>query len=60
MASEWNLQSPGEVVIDLGGFNGHVERRMMVLRVCMMNMELAEEMLREEDYSSFVMKRSCA
>ena len=30
---------------------------LMVLRV---GMELAKEMLREEDYSSFVMKRSCA
>ena len=34
--------------------------RLMVLRVCMVGMELAKEMLREEHYSSFVMKRSCA
>ena len=31
----------------------------MVLRVCMVGMELAKEMFRE-DYSSFVMKRSSA
>ena len=33
---------------------------LMVLRVCMVGMESAKDMLREEDYSSFVMKRSCA
>ena len=33
---------------------------LMVLRMCIVGMELAKEMLREEDYSSFVMKRSCA
>ena len=33
---------------------------LMVLRVWMVSMELANEMLREEDYQSFMMKRSCA
>ena len=33
---------------------------LMVLKVCMVGIELAKEMLREEDYSSFAMKRSCA
>ena len=33
---------------------------LMVLRACMVGMELAKEMMREEDYSSFVMKRSCS
>ena len=33
---------------------------LMVLRVCMVGMELEKEMLREEDYLSFVMKRFCA
>ena len=33
---------------------------LMALRVCMVGMELAKEMLREEDYSNFVVKRSCA
>ena len=28
MASEWDLQSSGEVVLGLGDFNGHVERRI--------------------------------
>ena len=31
----------------------------MVLRVCMVSKEFSKEMLREEDYSSFVMKKSC-
>ena len=30
---------------------------LMVLRVCMVGMELEKEMLREEDYSSFVIKK---
>ena len=33
---------------------------LMVLRVCIVGMKLEKAMLREEDYSSFVMKRSCA
>ena len=28
MASEWDLQSPGQVVLGLGDFNGHVGRRI--------------------------------
>ena len=32
---------------------------LMALRVCMVGMELAKEMLREEDYSNFVIKKSC-
>ena len=27
-ASEWDLQNPSEVVLDLGDFNGHVGRRI--------------------------------
>ena len=30
---------------------------LMVLRVCMVGMELAKEMLREEEYSSLVTKK---
>ena len=56
MASEWDLQNPGEVVLGLGDFRGD---GFMVLRVCMVDIELEKEMLREKDYSSFVMK-SCA
>ena len=33
---------------------------LMALRVCMVGMELAKEMLREEDYSSFAMKSNSA
>ena len=28
MASEWDLQSPGKMVLGLGDFNGHVGRRI--------------------------------
>ena len=28
MASEWDLQHPGEVILGLGDFNGHVGRRI--------------------------------
>ena len=28
MASEWDLQNPGEVVLGLGYFNGHLGRRI--------------------------------
>ena len=28
MASEWDLQSPSEVVLGMGDFNGHVRRRI--------------------------------
>ena len=30
MASEWNLQNPGEVILGLGNFNRHVEKRIDV------------------------------
>ena len=28
MGSEWDLQNPGEVVLGMGDFNGHVGRRI--------------------------------
>ena len=28
MASEWDLQNPGEVILGLGDFNGRVEKRI--------------------------------
>ena len=31
MASEWDLQKPGEVILGLGNFNRHVEKRIDVL-----------------------------
>ena len=36
-----------------------LEDELMILRVCMVGKELAKEMLRKEDYSSYVMKRNC-
>ena len=30
MASEWDLQNPGEVILGLGNFNRHVEKRIDV------------------------------
>ena len=48
-----------KVVLGLGDFNGHVGRRIDGFEE-VHGIELANKMLREEDYSSFVMKRSCA
>ena len=31
MASEWDLQKPGEVILGLGNFNRHVEKRIDIL-----------------------------
>ena len=52
MASEWDLQNPGEVV-GKGTSTDMLADGLMVLKVCMEHMEFAKEMLRE-DYSSFV------
>ena len=51
----------GEIVFLSGRTLTDILRdRLMVLRMCMVGMKLAKEMLREEDYSSFLMKSSCA
>ena len=50
----------GDFIKLLGGRLKMLGDRLMVLRVCIVDMKLAKELLREEDYSSFVMKRSCA
>ena len=42
-----------ETVIDM------LRDGLMILRGCMVNMELAKEMLKEEDRTSFAMVRSC-
>ena len=47
------MQNPGEVVLGLKDFNELVHRQIDVLRVVM---ELVKEMLREENYYSFVKK----
>ena len=56
MASEWDLQNSNEVVLGMEDFNGHVGRWID----CFKGVRGGYEMLREEDYSSFVIKRSCA
>ena len=60
MASEWDLQNPGEVVIGLGDFNEHVGRRIDGFEGVHGGCGIGKKMLRDEDYSSFVMKGSCA
>ena len=60
MASEWDLQNPSELVLGMGDFKGHVGRRIDDFEGVLVGLELEKEMLREEDYSSFAMKRSCA
>ena len=57
MASEWDFQNPNKMVLGPGDFNGHVGRRIDGFEMCMVEMELAKEMLKEDDYSSFAMKR---
>ena len=60
MAREWDLRNPSKVVLSMGDFNGHVGRRIDGFEGVHGSVKLAEEMLSEENYSSFVMKRSCA
>ena len=31
MAYEWDLQNPGEMILSLGDFNGHVGKRINVV-----------------------------
>ena len=50
--------NPDEVVLGLRGFNGHVGRRIDGFEDVHGGYGIGK-MLREEDYSSFVMKRSC-
>ena len=53
MAREWDLPNPGEIIFGLRDMLGD---GLMVLRVSMVSMELAKEMLREESCSSFAME----
>ena len=50
MASEWDLQSLGEVVLRMGTLTDMLGYGLMVLRVCKVGIQLAKEMLKEEDY----------
>ena len=60
MASKRNLQNPGEIILRVDFSTDMLEDGLMVIRVCMVGMELAKEMLKEEDYLNAAMKRSCA
>ena len=53
MASEGDLQSPDEVVLGMGASTDMLGNGLMILRVCIVGMELAKEMLRKEDYLRF-------
>ena len=44
------MQNPDQVVLGLGDFNGQVGKQIDGLLVCMVDMKLAKEMLREENY----------
>ena len=57
IASEWGLRHPGEVVLHLGDFNRHVGRQIDGFKGVYGGYGIGK-MLREEDYSSFVMKKS--
>ena len=59
MASEWDLQNPIEVVLGMGDFNRHVGRQIDGFEGVHGGNGIGKKMLRE-DYSSFMMKRSCA
>ena len=58
MACECDLQNPGEVVLGLGDLNDMMRARLLVLKMYMMDIEMAKEML-SKDCSSFAMKMSC-
>ena len=52
-----DLQKPGEMILSLVHFNGHVGRRLMVFRVCNVDVELEKEKLRQEHCLEFCNKR---
>ena len=60
LASEWDLQSPGEVVLSLGDFNKHIGRRIDGFEGVHGGYGIGKKMLRKENYSSLVMTRSRA
>ena len=51
------MQNLNEVVLGLGDFNGHLGRWVDGFENAHSGIKLAKEMLREEDYSSFVIKK---
>ena len=60
MASEWDLQNLDKVVLDLGDFNEHVGKRIDGSEGVLAGYRIGKKMLREEDFLSFMIKRSCA
>ena len=52
------MQNPSEVILGMGDFNGQVGRRIDGFEGVHGRYGIDKEMLREEDYSSFVIKRS--
>ena len=56
MASEWDLQNPDEMILGLADMVGD---GLMISRKCVMDIELAKEMLKKEDFSRFTIKRRC-
>ena len=60
MANEWDLQNLVKWFLVWRTLTDMLEDGLIVLRVCMMGIELEKEMLRKKDHLSFVMKRSCA
>ena len=46
MTGELNLRNPGKRILGLGYFKKHLERRSDSLRMCMVEIDLAKEMLR--------------
>ena len=60
IASEWDLQNPGEVVLGLGDFNRHVERWIDGLEGVHGWYGIGKRNVEERRLLEFVMKRSCA
>ena len=60
IASKWDLPNLEVVFLVWETSTDMLGDELMVLRVCLVGAKLANEVLREENYLSFVMKRSCA
>ena len=58
MASEWDLQNTGEVVLGLGDFNRHVRRRINDFEGMHGGYEIGKRNVKGKNYSSFVINSS--
>ena len=54
------MQNPGEVVLGMGDFNGDVGKRIDGFKSVHGGHGIGKRNVEEENYSSFMMKRSCA